>query len=303
MRALSLVGGFLAAGSPIAVLTLAVLTAVPALSAPADTPPPEAAAPEAAPGCEAAETPAARLMCRDAKLAAAGAAMDAALAALGATTDDSGRAAIEDSQTVWRARRDESCPVTAADLADEKSTRTRADCLLRVVRKRTAALEAERQARSRPVGDLPLSVTGAAARQFAAPQPPMPPVSRKVSLSTLAGRWAKADPADRTAIDDCRSSYLDIGTDRSLHAVEPRLQLFPLDGTLAADGDPVQGVALLPAGPVDGAQPEAAAGTAPGTRAPLATLRLLPADSPRFDRLILRMEPPAGFAAEFVRCR
>ncbi|GLR78599.1 DUF1311 domain-containing protein [Azospirillum oryzae] len=309
MRALSLVGGFLAAGSPIAVLTLAVLTlavltAVPALSAPAGTPPPEAAAPEAAaPGCEAVETPAAQLMCRDAKLAAAGAAMDAALAALGATTDDSGRAAIEDSQTVWRARRDESCPVTAADLADEKSARTRADCLLRVVRKRTAALEAERQARSRPVGDLPLSVTGAAARQFAAPQPPMPPVSRKVSLSTLAGRWAKADPADRTAIDDCRSSYLDIGTDRSLHAVEPRLQLFPLDGTLAADGDPVQGVALLPAGPVDGAQPEAAAGTAPGTQAPLATLRLLPADSPRFDRLILRMEPPAGFAAEFVRCR
>ncbi len=304
MRALSLVGGLLAAGSPIAVLTLAVLTAVPALSAPAEAPPPEAAAPEtAAPGCEAAETPAAQLMCRDAKLAAAGAAMDAALAALGATTDDSGRAAIEDSQTVWRARRDETCPVTAADLADAKSAKTRADCLLRVIRKRTAVLEAERQARSRPVGDLPLSVTGAAARRFAAPQPPVPPISRKVSLETLAGRWAKADPADRTAIDDCRSSYLDIGTDRSLHAVEPRLQLFPLDGTLAADGDPVQGVALLPAGPVDGAQPEAAAGTAPGTREPLATLRLLPADSPRFDRLILRMEPPASFAAEFVRCR
>ena len=304
MRALSLVGGLLAAGSPIAVLTFAVLTAVPALSAPADTPSPEAAAPEtAAPGCEAAETPTAQLMCRDAKLAAAGAAMDAALAALGATTDDSGRAAIEDSQTVWRAKRDESCPVTAADLADAKAAKTRTDCLMRVIRKRTTALEAERQARSRPVGDLPLSVTGAAARRFAAPQPMVPPVDRKVSLSTLAGRWAKADPADRTAIDDCRSSYLDIGSDRSLHAVEPRLQLFPLNGTLAADGDPVQGVALLPAGPVDGAQPEATAGSAPATLAPLATLRLLPADSPRFDRLILRMEPPASFAAEFVRCR
>ncbi|SMF75548.1 Protein of unknown function [Azospirillum oryzae] len=299
MRALSLVGGFLAAGS-----LLAVLTAVPALSAPADTPQPEAAAPEtAAPGCDAAETPTAQLMCRDAKLAAAGAAMDAALAALGATTDDSGRAAIEDSQTVWRARRDESCPVTAADLADAKTAKTRADCLLRVVRKRTAALEAERQARSRPVGDLPLSVTGAAARRFAAPQPQVPPISRKVSLSTLAGRWAKADPADRTAIDDCRSSYLDIGTDRSLHAVEPRLQLFPLDGTLAADEDPVQGVALLPAAPTEGPQADATAGSAPATPAPLATLRLLPADSPRFDRLILRMEPPASFAAEFVRCR
>jgi uncharacterized protein YecT (DUF1311 family) len=296
MRALSLVSGFLAAGTPITVLTLAVLTAVPAFSAPADTPPPEAAAPEtAAPGCETAEMPAAQLMCRDANLAAAAAAMDAALAALNATTDGSGRSAIEDSQTVWRARRDESCPVTAADLTDVKSVKTRADCLLRVIRKRTAALEAERQARSRPVGDLPLSVTGAAARRFAAPQPPVPPVSRKASLSTLAGRWAKADPFDRTAIDDCRSSYLDIGTDRSLHAVEPRLKLFPLDGTLAADGDPVQGVALLPAGPVDGAQA--------GGVAPLATLQLLPADSPRFDRLILRMEAPASFAAEFVRCR
>lgn len=291
MRALSLVGGFLAAGS-----LLAVVTAVPAFSAPADTPPPEAAAPEAAArGCEAAETPTAQLMCGDAKLAAAGAAMDAALAALGATTDDSGRAAIEDSQTVWRAKRDETCPVTAADLADAKLAKTRADCLARVIRKRTVALEAERQSRSWPVGDLPLSVTGAAARRFAAPQPPVPPISRKVSLETLAGRWAKADPADRTAIDDCRSSYLDIGTDRSLHAVEPRMQLFPLDGTLAADGDPVQGVALLPAAPSEGAQAQAAA--------PLATLRLLPADSPRFDRLILRMEPPASFAAEFVRCR
>lgn len=289
MRALSLVGGFLA---------FAVLTAVPALSAPTDTPQPGGDSSEtAAPNCEAAETPTAQLMCRDAKLAAAGAAMDAALAALGATTDDSGRAAIEDSQTVWRVRRDEACPVTAADLADAKAARTRADCLLRIVRKRTAALEAERQARSRPVGDLPLSVTGAAARRFAAPPPPVPPISRKVSLSTLAGRWAKADPADRTAIDDCRSSYLDIGTDRSLHAVEPRLQLFPLNGTLAADGDPVQGVALLPAAPSEGAQAQAQ------VAAPLATLRLLPADSPRFDRLILRMEPPAGFAAEFVRCR
>lgn len=309
MRALSLVGGLLAAGSLLAVVTLEVATAVPALSAPADTPSPEANAsrttdPEAAaPECEAAETPTAQLMCRDAKLAAAGAAMDAALAALGATTDDAGRAAIEDSQTVWRAKRDETCPVTAADLADAKSVRTRADCLLRVLRKRTAALEAERQARSRPVADLPLSVTGAAARRFAAPQPTVPPINRKVSLSTLAGRWAKADPADRTAIDDCRSSYLDIGTDRSLHAVEPRLQLFPLDGTLAADGDPVQGVALLPAAPVEGAQPGAPAGAAPATPAPLANLRLLPADSPRFDRLILRMEPPASFAAEFVRCR
>lgn len=285
MRALSLVGGYLAAGS-----LLLVMTAIPALSASADTPSPEAAAP-AAPACEGVETPVAQLICRDPKLAEASAAMDAALAALGTTTDDTGRAAIEDAQTVWRARRDDACQVTAADLADSKASKTRSDCLLRVLRQRTTALETERQARSHPVGDLPLSVTGAAARRFDSPDPHVPSFTRKVALSTLAGRWAKADPTDRAAIDDCRSSYLEIGADRSLHAVDSRLPLFPLNGTLAGDDDPVQGVALLPAGPAEGAP------------VPVATLRLLPADSPRLDRLVLRMQPPATFAAEFVRCR
>ncbi|MBK1841753.1 DUF1311 domain-containing protein [Azospirillum sp. YIM B02556] len=290
MRALSLVGGLLAAGS-----LLAVLTAVPVLSAPADTPSPEVAVPEApAPDCDAAEAPAAQLMCRDPKLAAAVAAMDAALAALGATTDDSGRAAIEAGQTVWRARRDEACQVTAADLADAKSVKLRSDCLLRVIHQRMTALETERQARSRPITDLPLSITGAAARQFAAPPPQVPPINRKVALSTLTGRWAKADPNDRTAIDDCRASYLEIGADRSLTAVDPRVPQFPLTGRLAAEGDPVQSVAVQPAEP-DGTMEEAPA--------PLAILRLLPADSARFDRLVLRMAPPSTFAAEFVRCR
>lgn len=285
MRALSLVGGLLAAGS-----LLSVMTAVPALSASADAPSPEAAAPTV-PACDAAETPVAQLMCRDPKLAEANAAMEAALAALGTTTDDTGRAALDDAQTVWRARRDEACQVTAADLADSNAGKTRSDCLLRVLRQRTTALETERQARSHPVADLPLSVTGAAARRFDAPEPHAAPFTRKVALSTLAGRWAKADPTDRAAIDDCRSSYLEIGADRSLHAVDSRLPQFPLNGMLAADGDPVQGMALLPAGPAE------------GTPAPLATLRLLPADSPRLDRLVLRMLPPATFAAEFVRCR
>ncbi|BAI72070.1 hypothetical protein AZL_014320 [Azospirillum sp. B510] len=287
MRVLSLAGGLLAAGS-----LFAIMAAVPALSAPADgsltNPGPiESTAPD----CDAAETPMAQLVCRDPKLAAAGAALDDALAALGTTTDDAGRAAIGDSQTVWRARRDEACPVSAADLADAKSVKTRTDCLMRVIRQRTAALEAERQARSRPVADMPLTVTGAAARQFAAPQQQMAPFNRKVALSTLAGRWGKADPNDRTAIDDCRSSYLEIGADRGVHAVDTRLPPFPLEGTLTADGDPVQGIDLLAAGPVEGTPPR------------LATLRLLPADSPRFDRLLLRLEPPATFAAEFLRCR
>ncbi|WP_042696514.1 lysozyme inhibitor LprI family protein [Azospirillum sp. B506] len=180
MRVLSLVGGLLAAGS-----LFAVLTAVPALSAQADMSSPEAAT-HAPPDCEGAETPVAKLICRDPTLATAGAALDAALAALAATTDDTGRAAIEDAQTVWRARRDEACQVTAADLADAKATKTRSECLARVIRQRTIALETETQARSRPVADLPLSVSGAATRRFSTPEPQGQAFNRKVVLSTLA---------------------------------------------------------------------------------------------------------------------
>ncbi|CAO3406687.1 lysozyme inhibitor LprI family protein [Azospirillum largimobile] len=281
MRALSLVSGLLAAGS-----MLAMLAATPA---PAQSPAPDAAAPT----CDAAETPSAQLLCRDAGLASAGAAMEAAMEALGATTDATGRAAIEAGQTVWRARRDDACPVTATDLADAKATKSRTDCLMRVIRQRTAALEAERLARSRPVADLPLAVTGAAAPRFVAPQVPVPPINRKATMAALAGRWAKADPNDRTAIDDCRSSYLEIA-DRKLNAVDARVSQFPLTGRLPADGDPVQEVTVQPLPPE---------GAAEAAEQPLATLRLLPADSARFDRLILRMAPPATFAAEFVRCR
>ena len=287
MRVLSLVSGLLTAGSMLAVLALAVPAAAPAL---AETP----VADTAAADCDAAGTPSAQLLCRDAGLVAAGEGMEAALAALGATTDDTGRSAIEAGQTVWRARRDDACPVTAADLADAKATKSRTDCLLRVTRQRTAALESERQARSRPVADLPLAVTGAAAPRFVAPQTPVPPINRKATLAALAGRWAKADPNDRTAIDDCRTSYLEIGADRTLSAVDARVPQFPLTGRLPADGDPLDQV------PVQPLLPEGATEAAP---AALATLRLLPADSVRFDRLILRMAAPATFAAEFVRCR
>lgn len=288
MRVLSLVSGLPTAGSKLAVLALAVLAAAPAL---AETPVQHTAAAN----CDAAGTPSAQLLCRDAGLVAAGDAMDAALAALGATTDAAGQSAIEAGQTVWRARRDDACPVTAADLADAKATKSRTDCLLRVTRQRTAALESERQARSRPVADLPLAVTGAAAPRFVAPQTPVPPINRKATLAALAGRWAKADPNDRAAIDDCRTSYLEIGADRSLSAVDARVPQFPLAGRLPAEGDPVEQVPVQPLQPAEGA-----ADAAP---APLATLRLLPADSARFDRLILRMAAPATFAAEFVRCR
>ncbi|ANC91290.1 DUF1311 domain-containing protein [Azospirillum humicireducens] len=287
MSALSLMSGLVTAGSMLAVLALAV----PAAPALAETP----VADTAAANCDAAGTPSAQLLCRDAGLVAAGEAMDAALAALGATTDAAGLTAIEAGQTVWRARRDDACPVTAADLADAKATKSRTDCLLRVTRQRTAALESERQARSRPVADLPLAVTGAAAPRFVAPQTPVPPISRRATLSVLTGRWAKADPNDRTAIDDCRTSYLEIGADRTLSAVDARVPEFPLTGRLPTEGDPVQQVPVQPLQPAEGATD--------AVPAPLATLRLLPADSARFDRLILRMAAPATFAAEFVRCR
>lgn len=293
MPVLSLVSGLLAAGS-----MLVVLAAAPAL---AETPVPEAAetaeekAAQAAANCAAAETPSAQLLCRDAGLVAAVAAMEAALAALGATTDATGRAAIEAGQIVWRARRDDACPVTAEDLADAKATKSRTGCLLRVIRQRTAALEAERKARSRPVAELPLAITGAAAPRFVEPQRAVPPINRKATLAAFSGRWAKADPNHRTAIDDCRTSYLEIGADRTLTAVDARVPQFPLTGRLPAEGDPLQEVPVQPLPPAEGATE-----TAP---APLATLRLLPADSARFDRLVLRMAAPATFAAEFVRCR
>ncbi|PWC32431.1 lysozyme inhibitor LprI family protein [Azospirillum sp. TSO35-2] len=286
MRANFLVSGLLTAGS-----LLAVLAIHPALAddAPAETPP----------GCATTASAAEQLLCREPALTKAVADLSAALDALAATTDDTGRAAIDAGQTLWRSRRDEACPVTVADLADAKAAKTRGDCLLRSMKQRTAALEAERLARSKPVADLPLTVSGAAAPRLApVPQQPLA-INRQISMTALVGRWAKADPVDRTVIDDCRTSYLEVGRDLTVHAVDSRLPLFPLDGALAAGGDPQQGVALTRNAP------PAAEGTA--TAEPVSeasvSLRILPADSRGLDRLLLRMAPPATFAAEFVRCR
>ncbi|MBP2227464.1 hypothetical protein J2847_000744 [Azospirillum agricola] len=236
-------------------------------------------------GCAANESPVSELICRDPALAAATEAVDGALKALGATTDDLGRAAIEAGQTLWRSRRDESCPVAAADLADPKVAKARTDCLLRASRARVAALDAERAARGRPVADLPLIITDAAAPRLVAVPSRPPALTRPVSALALVGRWAKADPVSRAPIDDCRTSYLDVTREQAVQAVDPRLPVFPIEGRLAADADPAEGVAVT------------------GENGPVGSLRLEAAETPRLDRLVLRLAPPATFAATFVRCR
>lgn len=235
--------------------------------------------------CAAIDSPTAELICRDAGLTAATDAAGAALAALGQTTDESGRAALEANQTLWLSRRNESCPVTAADLAEPKAAKGRTDCLLRVTKARIAALDAERMARGRPVTDLPLTITNAAAPRLVAAASRPVAQTRPVSLVAMAGRWAKADPVGGAPVDDCRTSYLDITRDQSVRLIDPRVPGLPIEGRLAADGDPVKGAALT------------------AESGPLGSLHLVPAETPRLDRLVLRLEPPATFAATFVRCR
>lgn len=243
--------------------------------------------------CAAIDSPTAELICRDAGLTAAMEGVNTALAALGQTTDDSGRAALEANQTLWLSRRNESCPVTAADLAEAKAARGRTDCLLRVSKARIAAIDAERTARGQPVTDLPLTITDAAApRLVAAPSRPAAQ-TRPVSLVAMAGRWAKADPVGGAPVDDCRTSYLDVTRDQSVRLIDPRVPGPPIMGRLAADGDPIKGAALT----------AAETGAAETGVAALGSLRLVPAETPRLDRLVLRLEPPATFAATFVRCR
>ena len=254
----------------------------------------------AAADCSAPETPAAQLICRDAGLSAAAIALETALSTLGDTTDAMGRTAIEAGQTLWRARRDESCPVTAADLADDTLAKSRSDCLLRAVAARIAALEAERAARGKPVADLPVVITEAAAPRLVAVPPRPAMLTRPVSTMALIGRWAKADPINGSPIDDCRVSYLDVTKERTIHLLDPRIPGLPIEGRFTADADPAQGVALTVG---DGVVGEVAAASSNPPPPPAASLKLEAAETPRRDRLVLRMEAPATFAATFVRCR
>lgn len=274
---------------------LAVGSAMPAVAAdPVGQTPPTAAAPD----CASAETPAAQLVCRDPALAAAAGKLDATVKAFAQEAGDGGREALATGQRMWGQRRDAACPVTEADLADPKKAKDRAACLTRQYTDRTSALEDERAARRAPVADQPVTITEAAPpRAVQTPPRAFLPKQRQPGVAGLTGRWAKSDPATRTPIDDCRSSYLEISKaetakDMALGLRDPRIAGLPVEGRVTVgDGDPGQGLAFRAEAP----QPDAA-GIA-------GTLRLDAADVPRLDRLFLRLEKPIAFGATFVRCR
>lgn len=277
MRAAIVLAGVLALGSMMPVGTT--------LAADANTP-------AAATDCAAAETPAAQLICRDSALGAAAEKLAGALNAFGEEAGDAGREALASSQRAWVQRRDAACPVTDADLADPKKAKDRSACLSRQIAERTKALEEERAARRAPVADQPLTITDAAPPRAAAlpTAKPVPP-KRPAGAQALAGRWAKADPATRTPIDDCRASYLEISKDSALGLHDPRIAGLPVEGRVAfEDGDAAQGLAFR-----SDAQPADA-----GLQG---SLRLDAGDAPRLDRLFLRLDKPVAFGATFVRCR
>ncbi|KAA0685765.1 lysozyme inhibitor LprI family protein [Azospirillum brasilense] len=238
----------------------------------------------------AGETPLALLLCRDASLVASADKLDSAVRALTEEAGKAGEEAVAAGQRAWVQRRDAACPVAETDLADPKKSKDRAACLARQMADRSKALESELAARRAPVADEPLTVSASA------PQRPAPtslqgqakPASAKrmVGVPALTGRWAKADPATRTPIDDCRTSYLEITGDGAFGLHDPRIAAFPLEGPLApGEGDVAEGLSF---GGEEGL--------------PEGTLRLDAADVPRFDRLFVTLDQPA-FGATFVRCR
>lgn len=242
--------------------------------------------PALAADCASADTPVAQLICRDSALAQAATALEGAAAALGETTDANGRLAIEAQQALWLSRRNEICPVTPADLTDDKATKARTECLSRSLAARTAQIEAQRAARAKPVADAPVVLSDAAAPRLVPIQARPATLTRPVSITALVGRWAKADPVSRSAIDDCRSSYLEVTREQTVSLVDPRIPGFPVQGRLAATAEFSKGVSLIDAN-----------GDAK------ALLHLEAAETPRLDRLTVRMGAPSTFAASFVRCR
>ncbi len=234
----------------------------------------------------AGEAPIAQLLCRDASLAAASAQLDSALQALTEEAGKIGAEAVAAGQRAWIQRRDAACPVAEADLGDPKKSKDRAACLVRQMAERKSALDSELAARRAPVADEPLTVTASVPPRPVALQAKPSPAKRAAGLPDLTGRWAKADPATRTPIDDCRSSYLEITADGAFGLHDPRIPGLPLEGPLApGEGDLAEGLSF-------GGEEGLSAGT----------LRLDAAAVPRLDRLFLTLEQPA-FGAAFVRCR
>lgn len=284
MRAAIVLAGLLAVGSTIPAIAAEAVGQTPSTTS--------------APDCASAESPAAQLVCRDPALAAAAGKLDATVKAFAEETGEPGREALASGQRMWGQRRDAACPVTEADLNDPKKAKDRAACLARQYADRTSALEDERAARRAPVADQPVTITEAAPPRAIQPPPrAFLPKQRQPGVAGLTGRWAKADPATRTPIDDCRSSYLEISKadsakDMVLGLHDPRIAGMPVEGrVMVEDGDLGQGLAFRAEAP----QPDAA-GIA-------GTLRLGPADMPRLDRLFLRLDKPIAFGATFVRCR
>lgn len=234
------------------------------------------------------ETPVAQLLCRDSSLVAAAEKLDSALRALADEAGKAGGEAIAASQRAWMQRRDAACPVAEADLADPKKGKDRAACVARQMADRTKALESDLAARRAPVADEPLTVSASGPPRPALTQGQTKPgpAKRAAGLPDLTGRWAKADPATRTPIDDCRTSYLEITGDGAFSLHDPRIPGLPLEGPLApGEGDLAEDLSF-------GGEEGLSAGT----------LRLDAAEAPRFDRLFLTLEQPA-FGATFVRCR
>ena len=137
-----------------------------------------------------------------------------------------------------------------------------------------------------PVTARPLSVSNAAMPKLVPVSGKPVPPRRVANAASLVGRWAKADPATRTPLDDCRTSYLEMTRDDGIRLHDPRIEGLPLEGRLdLGEGSPAQGVSF-------------GKGEGPSGR-----LRLEPAESARLDRLFLQLERPFVFGATFVRCR
>ncbi|WP_431856353.1 lysozyme inhibitor LprI family protein [Azospirillum sp.] len=239
------------------------------------------------PDCAQAKRAVEQLICKDEALLAAEDRLDGVVKELDAALNGERREKLAAAQRDWVRRRDEACPVTAADLKAPPRTKERAECLTRVADQRIVQLQADLKGERDGVRALPLTITEAEPIKLPPQRAGIAPARRAVQLAALNGRWAKADPATRRPIDDCRTAYLEIGKDGQFALRDPRIETLPLDGRVAfTGGDPSDGVGFAGEG-----------------SAPRGTLRLEPGESARLDRVALRLEQPFAFGATFVRCR
>lgn len=237
--------------------------------------------------CTQAKRPVDQLICRDDALQAAQARLDEAVKELEGVLDDARRERLAAAQRDWTRRRDETCPVIAADLAGAAKGRVRVECLSHVIDQRVLQLRADLKGERDGVRPLPLTITDAEPPKFPPPRTGTAMPYRPVQVSALGGRWAKADPLTRRPIDDCRTAYLEIGRDGRFVLLDPRTGTPPVESRITFAGtDPVAGLAF-------------SGDTAPAR----GSLRLEPSDTARFDRVVLNLEQPFAFGATFVRCR